>query len=179
MRTPVLFPELVIERGALLSPCGWYRYALWRIWNKQLPTLGFILLNPSTADAVIDDPTIARCCERARLLGFGGIYVVNLFAVRATNPEDIYTAPNPVGPDNDRWIRYYMTMCHKVVCGWGKHGSYCGRAKEVLALFADLQKHFELLYALNINADGTPTHPLYLSYQATLMPYSAREALAQ
>lgn len=171
---PTLFPEYQIETGARFSPCEKYRYALWRIWNKQLPALGFLLLNPSTATADKDDPTVHRCGERARLLGYGAVYVANLFAYRSTDPAELYRVPSPVSAngdeDNDRWTHYYMMMCHKVVCGWGKDGVYLGRDRVVLNLFRDYMPP-QFLNALHVNDDGTPTHPLYLSYQTKLQPY--------
>lgn len=156
----------------MFSPCEQYRYGLWRIWNRQLPKLGFLLLNPSTATAEDDDPTVHRCGERARCLGFGGFYVCNLFAFRSTDPAKLYEVDDPIGDENDRWIQYYMTMCTKVVCGWGKDGTYMARDRAVLNLFNAEWLPPQFLNALKINNDGTPTHPLYLAYQTTLKPYT-------
>src|SRR4028119_2392792 len=89
------------HRGAIFDPTRTYRYALWRTWDAARPPVAFVLLNPSTADARRDDPTIRRCANFARTWGFGGLEVVNLFAFRATHPTDLKCAADPVGPQND------------------------------------------------------------------------------
>ena len=171
LRTPPkLFPEYHVDKGVCISECGRYRYALWRIWNKQLPYLGFLLLNPSTADAETDDPTITRCMARARQLGYGGIYVCNLFAYRATDPAEIYKAPDAIGPENDQWTPYYMLMCRMVICGWGKHGTWLNRDRAVIASLETMP--WRMLYALDTNADGSPKHPLYVAYNVQPKPFT-------
>lgn len=165
-----LFPELVIDSGAELSADRKYRYVLWRIWNKNLPLLGFILLNPSTADESKDDATVTRCVQRARETGFGGMVIVNLFAFRCTDPAELleHSPTAMIGPGNDQHIWTQMRRCKQVICGWGRDGGYGARdaAVQALLLFADITP-----YALRVNADGTPGHPLYISYLTKPIPY--------
>lgn len=151
-------------RGARFSPCGTYRYHLWRSWSAKPPVV-FLMLNPSTADAERNDPTVERCERRARAMGAGGLIVVNIFALRSTDPKALYRAVDPVGPDNDQSIVDGCTMerPRAVICAWGRHGSLNGRGAAVLAL---LRTHGVAPMCLGLNADGTPKHPLYLRYSA-------------
>ena len=170
----MLFPECKVEMGAVFPPDQRYRHMLWRIWNKQLPLLNFILLNPSTADAEKDDPTVYRCGQRARHLGFGGLLVTNLFAFRSTDPGRLYEVEDPVGPDNDYAIHAEARRSKMVICGWGKHGKFMGRDTFVCDQLR-LEKIFPR--ALHTNSDGTPEHPLYQPYSRMPMPYFTREEL--
>lgn len=159
--------DLFADRGASFSPCGLYRYRLWRTWDSRNPPLVFCMLNPSTADAEQDDPTVARCSERARRLGHGGLEVVNLFALRSTDPKALYGHADPVGPENDSAILGAAER-GKIVCAWGNHGRLRGRDKAVLKL---LRAAGALAFALKISKDGHPSHPLYLSYDLRPEPY--------
>ena len=171
----MLFPECKVDTGAVFSPDNIYRYKLWRIWNRQLPLLNFILLNPSTADAERDDPTVYCCGQRARHLGYGGLLVTNAFAFRSTNPDRLYEVEDPVGPDNDGAILTEAKRASLVICGWGKLGRYMGRD----ALVCDLLRQRGMVrpYVLNLNGDGTPEHPLYQPYSRQPIPYYTREKL--
>ncbi len=145
-----------LEAGADIRGKGrQYRYALWRIWDRDLPAVMFIGLNPSTADARIDDPTLVRCMGFARDWGYGGVYTANLFAFRATDPRDMKAARAPVGRDNDRVIVDLATRVDKVIAAWGNDGIYLDRAEAVRALVPGL--HY-----LKMNRSGQPAHPLYL-----------------
>ncbi len=97
-------PEAVMQRTACSSRCSHYRYSLSRTWNESLQRIVFIGLNPSTADAQHDDPTVRRCIGFARRWGYGGLTLVNLFAYRTTEPAELKEVDDPVGLDNDRWI---------------------------------------------------------------------------
>jgi hypothetical protein len=119
------------------------------------------MLNPSTADEIDNDPTVARCERRAMDLGYGGLEVVNLFALRSTDPEPLYTHPDPVGPENDKAILDAVTGAGLVVCAWGKHGKLLQRAAHVLRL---LRNAGVTVHCLKLNQDRTPTHPLYVGY---------------
>jgi hypothetical protein len=141
--------------SADFSSCRTYRYALRRTWNPRGQTVLFILLNPSTADAQLDDPTIRRCIGFARSWGCGGLVVGNLFAFRATNPAVLKSARDPVGPENDQWLRSLATKADLVVAGWGAHGTLRGRDKAVLALI-------DRPSVLATTKSGRPRHPLYL-----------------
>lgn len=153
----------VSHSDAVLSPCGLYRYRLLRVWDDSLPLCAFVMLNPSTADATSDDPTVRRCIGYARAWGCGSLVVVNLFAFRATSPDDMMAAADPVGPDNDRHIEAATGRCHHVVVAWGNHGSFKSRGAEVRFLL----RHRRLNH-LGLTRTGQPKHPLYL--RAGLLP---------
>ena len=112
------------DTGATFSTCRTFRYTLCRIWNANVPPLLCILLNPSTADEVKNDPTVERCERRAISGGFGGLIVCNAFALRSTDPGVLRTVVDPVGPDNDDAILKMAKMAGQVVCGWGTHGNF-------------------------------------------------------
>ena len=160
-----LFPE---TSGALFSPCARYRYRLWRVWNPDRPSLLFVMLNPSTADEIDNDPTVERCQRRAVAMGYGGLQVCNIFAWRSTDPSALYGLEDPVGPDNDEAILAAAGESGLVVCGWGTHGNLMGRGEAVLRL---LRAQGVVPHALKINEDGTPGHPLYVSYQTQPAPW--------
>jgi len=145
---------------ALLSRCGQYRYTLHRHWDPTLPTLVWIMLNPSTADAQTDDRTIRRCIGLARGWGYGGICVVNLFAFRATNPANLPAdRDQAIGPDNDRHIARAATAA-TVICAWGVRGGQFGRDQQVLRLLAAAGCAGVL--TLGMTKAGHPRHPLYV-----------------
>jgi hypothetical protein len=146
--------------NALISACGLFRYWLTRTWDPALPVLVFVMLNPSTADARLDDPTIRKCIEFARRMGYGGIVVVNLFAFRATNPKDLKAAGYQVGRDNDQYIKE-ACQGRDVVCAWGSNARGLARPSVVLAL---LRAWGVMPMALRLTDDGVPWHPLMLSY---------------
>lgn len=150
-----------IDRGAVISRCRRYRYQLTRIWDDRLSTVVFVGLNPSTADANIDDPTVRRCVGFAREWGFGALILVNLFALRSTDPSGLYAARAPIGPDNDHWIRLAGSNAELVVAAWGVHGELHGRGRYVRALFPRLM-------CLGRTREGHPRHPLYLSKDTPL-----------
>lgn len=113
-----------MKRDATISECGRYRYDLGRTWVEPGDALAdtyctFIMLNPSTADGTQDDPTICRCINFAKSWGMGGLMVVNLFAWRATKPDDLLRAADPIGPENDRYIDEACRMAQFVVAAWG------------------------------------------------------------
>ena len=154
-----------LYKNANLSRCGTYRYTLWRVWDDSLPYVNFIGLNPSTADATLDDPTLRRCMDFARRWGFGGSCTTNLFAYRATQPKALKTASDPVGPANNRWIRKISSTAGLVLVAWGNHGSFLHRDKQVLAMLP------EPLHCLKVSATGHPAHPLYQQKTCSPIPY--------
>ncbi|MCY1169393.1 hypothetical protein D9M73_94210 [compost metagenome] len=156
-----------MKSHALVSPCGKFRYTLSRCWDEDLPWVTFIMLNPSTADAQEDDATIRKCIGFCRRLGFGGFWVVNLFAFRATDPKDLKRASYPVGPDNDIHLASAVALGGEVICAWGSNAKGLSRPAEVLAI---LKKMGRKPMALQINAGGIPAHPLMLPYTCTLIP---------
>lgn len=140
---------------------------LWRRWSQRAPYALFVGLNPSTADEYEDDPTIRRCKRFAVTWGFGALYMVNLFAVRATDPQDMLAHGAPVGPDNDHWLQKLAQDAGVVVCAWGNHGGHMGRDRAV----EDLLQAFELM-CLGTTKSGQPRHPLYVRGYQPLMPLS-------
>ena len=150
---------------ATLSADRTYRYLLTRRWDDG-PVMTWIMLNPSTADADTDDPTIRRCTGFARREGCGAICVVNLFALRATDPRELRTSPDPVGPDNDSFL-LERTRAGSVVAAWGSHGSLNGRSRAVAALLVAAEVP---LLALGVTSSGEPRHPLYIRSDA---PFTA------
>jgi len=138
--------------GADFSPDRRYRYKLWRIWDKTNPKALFIMLNPSTADKINDDPTIRRCIGFARSWNFGGILVGNLFAYRSADPKELQLVNNPVGDTNQESIQQMISESKLVVCAWGNEQ---GAPPKWLN---DLSN----LHYLELTKDGTPKHPLYL-----------------
>lgn len=164
-----------ILKEALISDCGRYRYTLRRQWDPGASHLLVIMLNPSTADAEIDDPTIKRCISFALRERFGGIIVMNLFAFRATSPNDMKAAADPIGPDNDDWLvsklNLFASLNEPVLVAWGAHGSHLDRAARVVAL-ADLAG--SRLVCLGTTAAGHPRHPLYVKGDQPFVAFGAR-----
>jgi hypothetical protein len=147
-----------INSGATFSPCRKYRYKLWRIWDDSLPMVAFIGLNPSTADETKNDPTITRCINYAKKWGYGGMYMMNIFAFRATDPNVMKAEKRPIGPENDYHLYDIAKSVESVVCSWGNHGSHADRSEFVTSrLFDDMKLH-----CLGTNKSGEPKHPLYL-----------------
>ncbi|WP_127144088.1 DUF1643 domain-containing protein [Pelagibacterium montanilacus] len=143
---------------ASFSPCRTWRYRLERRWAEG-PVVGFILLNPSTADESNDDPTIRRCIGYAKAWGFGGLVLGNIFALRSTDPANLYLVPDPIGPDNNVWLRRIVDQCGTIVCGWGRHGESAHRGDEVIGLVRSMGRTPKFL---RLTKSGQPGHPLYL-----------------
>lgn len=160
--------------GAILSPCRRYRYYLQRTWDEAKPRLCWIMLNPSMADEIANDATIRICMGRATLEGYGGIDVVNLFALRSTDPSALYDLfQNPISePEqpglNDEVIRRVALKAKDVICAWGTHGNHLERGRIIrdrLTIWGAVPT------ALKINKDGTPAHPLRIPYSTKPIPY--------
>ena len=146
---------------AVYSECEIYRYSLTREWDADGRRLAFVMLNPSTATEVQNDPTVERCERRARHLGFGAFRVTNIFAFRATDPREMRRAADPVGPDNDAALVEAVDWADQVIAAWGTHGAHGGRGPQVAALLQGLGKP---LFHLGLSKAGHPKHPLYLPY---------------
>jgi hypothetical protein len=149
----------VIDSGADLSDCGTYRYRLWRYWDPGQGEAVFCMLNPSTADASEDDPTIRRCMGFARAWGYGGIIVVNLFALRSTDPRALKKHPAPIGERNDVVVFDALRSAGIAVAAWGNHGSLMARGSRVVRICAERRIP---LHHLGLSKAGHPAHPLYL-----------------
>ena len=182
--------SLYVSSGALLSGDGMYRYLLWREWRGVAPKenwqwfgakdgagheLGepksclFVMLNPSTADGEADDPTIRRCVGFAKRFKFDRLEVVNLFAYRATDPQEVLRmtgAGDPIGPRNQDIIERAAADAGLIICAWGAHGSHIGQDETVRGWLEIFGKP---LYALGLTKDGKPRHPLYLKSDAELV----------
>lgn len=156
------------DSTALYSPCTAYRYLLTRRWGEG-GLLLYIMLNPSTATEERNDPTIERCERRARMLGHGGFAVANLFGFRATYPEDLRVAADPVGAGNDAVLMQAAGEAAAVLCGWGTHGALMGRGAQ---LAAQLRAAGLPLCHLGLTRDGHPRHPLYVGYAVAPQPWA-------
>lgn len=152
-------------KGANFSDDRKYRYLLWRLWDPEKPTITFILLNPSTADEKILDPTLRRCLGFAMDMGYGRMDILNLFALRSTNPQVLYDEPDPVGKENNSTLLYSCGKSNMIIAGWGVHGVHKKRDQEVIDL---LTSHGKTLHCLKLTDSGLPHHPLYL--KKTLRP---------
>lgn len=175
---PLLFGQReaeTVRKSAVISPCRLYRYRLTRHWDRRRVALPFVMLNPSTADASIDDPTIRRCMTFARREGAGGIIVVNLFAFRATKPDALKIVPDPIGRENAAHLQEIADVSRQtkgaVVCAWGTGGG--DRAAAVVTMLEDRGAH---LYCLGVTKEGHPKHPLYLPSGTPLVEFRQREA---
>jgi len=150
------------------SDCEAYRYTLTRVWGEAGQRALFIMLNPSTATEVQNDPTVERCERRARALGFGAFRVLNIFAYRATDPRTMRAVADPVGPGNDAAILGSLPWCDKVICAWGTHGAHLGRGPSVEAM---LRAAGQPLWHLGLSKAGHPKHPLYIGYDVQPQPW--------
>jgi hypothetical protein len=150
--------------GAAFSACRRWRYLLWRRWDEAKPIANFLMLNPSTADEVQLDPSCTRARRYAERWGYGALIVTNLFGWRATDPDDMKAAHDPVGRANDRAILAAAREAAIVVCAWGNHGAHLGRSAAIRKLLGGQTE----LHVLRMNDGGEPAHPLYLP--AVLIP---------
>lgn len=166
--------------GADISDCGTYRYRLWRYWSHD-PEVVWVMLNPSTADDATDDPTIRKCMGFTRywsqldtMPNFGGIIVVNLYALRATDPSELLRHPDPVGPLNDEYVFDALRSAAYIVTAWG--------AKKSNALKSHKEREdriFQMAASaatapmchLGRTRHGHPRHPLYLPYSSQLQEW--------
>jgi hypothetical protein len=167
MKNP--FKRIIIEdpadKGAVISADDKYRYALWRVWNHHKPCVLFIMLNPSTADASKDDPTIKKCISYAKKWGYGGLYVGNLYAFRSRDPKALGHEDRPVGVDNDAYLQWMKDKCEMIIAAWGNNILGDRRAEEV-------RFNFSPMNCLELTKSGRPKHPLYLGRNCKLMKYS-------
>ncbi|MGF1480852.1 MAG: DUF1643 domain-containing protein [Cyanophyceae cyanobacterium] len=146
-----------MKGDAIFDSTGCYRYLLRRWWDEQLPTVGFIMLNPSRADATANDPTIRRCIGFAQLWGYGSLMVANLFAYRATQSKVLAGVADPIGPDNDRHLLALIDQSEQIILAWGDRGMLLNRSQAVLHLLFGKETH-----CLGQNKTGQPRHPLYI-----------------
>jgi len=157
-----------MKASAVLSACGKYRYELHRVWDRSKAAVLFIGLNPSTADAQIEDNTSRVCIGYAKKWGYGSLLIGNLFAFRSTDPQALKVAIDPVGPMNDKHLKRLHSLAALTVCAWGNPGAFRGRDKTVLNLIANPHCLVQL-------RSGRPGHPLYKS--SALRPQVLANAL--
>ena len=158
-----------VGSGALVV--GACRYLLWRTWDLDRPRLLWVLLNPSTADERADDPTVRRCAGFSRAWGYGGLELVNLFALRAADPRELQRATDPVGRETDRYIAAAATRAVGIIAAWGERGRYQQRDRAVCAL---LTRHaVDVPRCLGTTRSGCPRHPLYVARSTSPVPYDA------
>lgn len=143
-----------MDKSAVISECGKYRYELRRIWDSTKPWVLFICLNPSTADHENEDNTSRVCINYAKRWGYGGLVIANLFAYRSTDKSVIYKVSDPVGPENDGYLKRLSGEAGETVCAWTDDGAFMGRDSDVLKIL-DSPKCLTKLKS------GRPGHPLY------------------
>lgn len=165
--------DLFLERDAVISDCGKYRYLLRRTWDYGAPRCLYVMLNPSTADADIDDATIRSCIRLAKGLGYGSFEVVNLMAWRATDPSNLPPKPSEaMGADNLRIIEAAVARCDIVICAWGAH-QYASRfARGVLDI---VSLYRPTAYCFGTTKSGAPKHPLYIKSGTALSALTSQE----
>ena len=160
--------DLFMERDAVISECGKYRYLLRRVWDHDKPRALFIMLNPSTADAEIDDPTIRSCIRLSKGLGYGSFEVVNLFGLRATDPAELEKATDPIGPQNATVGDAAINRCDVAICAWGAHPMAQRRAADFISWVKGWKP---AAYCLGLTKAGAPKHPLYIKSGTPLTVY--------
>ncbi len=146
---------------AMYSGCENYRYSLTRTWDPKGRKAHFIMLNPSTATEMQNDPTVERCERRARTLGFGAFRVTNIFAWRDTDPKKMRAASDPIGTQNDAAIAQGCAWADQIIAAWGSHGAHMNRGQEVKQM---LQNMALPVFHLGLTKEGHPKHPLYIAY---------------
>ena len=161
---------MTIRRNALISPCGRYRYRLTRRW-AEAPTVAFIMLNPSTADGSVDDPTIHRCIGYAQTWGYGALAVGNLYAFRAKAPRELRQAHDSIGSDNDWHLEDLAQSAARVVCAWGTGPP--SRTARIDTVIGILRRCHADLIALRLTKSGQPAHPLYQRADLVPVPFPA------
>ena len=152
-----------MEKSAVIK--GTYRYLLRRKWDVNKPQVTFVMLNPSTADAYQDDPTLRKCINFAKSWDYGSLEVVNLFAYRATNPRELRQVVDPVGSKNNCYLQLATKRAALIIVAWGAHGSFQNRNKVVLDLISGQQP----LYCLGLTKHRHPRHPLYIKNNTKLI----------
>lgn len=151
--------DLFLERDAVISECGRYRYLLRRVWDHAKPRALFIMLNPSTADAEVDDATIRSCIRLSKGWSYGSFEVINLFGLRATDPAELAQADDPIGPRNADVGDAAINRCDVAICAWGAHPMAERRAHDMTVWVKGWKPS---AYCLGTTKSGAPKHPLYI-----------------
>lgn len=149
-----------------------YRYVLWRNFvAKPANSCLWVMLNPSTADEYQDDPTIRRCQRFSRSWGYDACRVVNMFAYRSTNPDVLRAVHDPIGPENDIYIKREAASASRVVVAWGAHGALHGRSVQVRALLSGSP-----CWCFGLTKSGEPLHPLYQHSSSALVVWEDQQS---
>ena len=148
-----------LENDAVISECGKYRYLLRRTWDFSKPRALLVMLNPSTADARTDDATIRSCVRLLSGLGYGSMEVVNVFAYRATDPEELAKAADPIGPKNADILDSAIGRCDVVIFAWGAHPMAEERGRLIRST---VKTYRPATYCFGKTKKGAPKHPLYI-----------------
>lgn len=156
-----------MKTSAVFSPCRTWRYTLTREWDADAPRMMMVGLNPSTADEFSDDPTVRRCIGFAKREGCGTLVMTNIFALRSTDPRELYRGHAIVGIDNDRWLARTAAESDLIVCAWGNHGKLSGRGEQVVELLS-----FWTLQCFGTTRERQPKHPLYLRADSPLIHFA-------
>ena len=143
-----------MEKNAVISDDGKYRYSLSRKWDKTKPEIMFIMLNPSTADDTVDDRTIKRIINFSKTWGYGGLLVGNIYAYRSSNPKLLRDVDDPIGPENEKYIRKMLQKVNTVVYAWGDNNKK-GEPDW-------LKNIVKAPLCIEISQQGNPRHPLML-----------------
>ena len=157
--------DLFNQSSATFSQCRKYRYVLSRVWDASRPLIAFVGLNPSTANEYTDDPTIRRVINFANSFGYGGVYMLNLFAYVTPYPSELRQCEDPI-KNNDEYLSHYSSLVDKIVFCWGNFDVF-GRDIQVSAMFPNA-------YCLGLNSSGSPKHPLYLKADSPLIPFRTK-----
>lgn len=165
MQTTLIKPKF---DAAIFSKDLKYRYTLYREWRSNLPILMIIGLNPSTADEIKNDPTIRRCIDFAKAWGFGRLIMMNLFAIRGTDPKILKEVADPIGIENDNYLVEMAKKAQLIIGAWGTLGTFMNRSSEVKELIPEIK-------CLGVTQNNQPKHPLYLKKGTKWMDWNILE----
>jgi hypothetical protein len=164
---------MFLERDAVISDCGKYLYLLRRAWDHDKQRALFVMLNPSTADADVDDATIRSCIRLCKSWGYGSFEVVNLFAYRSTDPDALKGVFDAVGEKNEGIVQNAIARCDVVICAWGAHPEAGFEASKMVRRITALRP---MAFCLGVTKSGAPKHPLYIKTGTPLTAFRHREA---
>lgn len=161
--------NVYLENDAVISECGKYRYLLRRTWDHNRPRALLVMLNPSTADATLDDATIRSCVRLLNGQGYGSMEVVNVYAYRATDPGELSKQEDPFGPRNEATVAAAVARCDVVVCAWGAYPPAREHARRILN---EARSRRPAIYCFGKTKAGAPKHPLYIKSGTPLQAFN-------
>lgn len=163
-------------KDAVISDDGLYRYLLVRQWDPSKELVAFLMLNPSTADKKSDDATTRACRAIAQHAGFGGMIFINLYAFRSKDPDGLYLADDPVGPDNEKTIKWALRRVTKIILAWGNRGPTV-LAGHTHAVLNSIRNYWDECYALGVTGQGQPIHPRHMKADTPLRKVNVQSYL--